>query len=147
VTSIDPGHIIARVQGLLDKVAAVIRFVAGFAILCGIIMLATSVASTRYQRIREAVLLKTLGATRAQVGRIQATEFLIVGLMAGFIGGLIAAMAAHILLGTLLDTEFRFQWLPLLVGMLATAAVAIATGWIASRGVLRHRPLEVLREN
>jgi putative ABC transport system permease protein len=147
VTSIDPGHIIARVQGLLDKVAAVIRFVAGFAILCGIIMLATSVASTRYQRIKEAVLLKTLGATRAQVGRIQATEFLIVGLMAGFIGGLIAAMAAHILLGTLLDTEFRFQWLPLLVGMLATAAVAIATGWIASRGVLRHRPLEVLREN
>ena len=147
VTSIDPGHIIARVQGLLDKVAAVIRFIAAFAILCGIIMLATSVASTRYHRIREAVLLKTLGATRAQVARIQAAEFLMVGLMAGFIGGMIAAVAAHILLGTLLDTEFRFQWIPLLVGTLATAGLAIATGWMASHGVLRHRPLEILREN
>ena len=147
VTSIDPGHIIARVQGLLDKVAAVIRFIAAFAILCGVVMLATSVASTRYQRVREAVLLKTLGATRAQVGRIQAAEFLVIGLMAGFIGSMIASTAAHILLGTLLDTEFRFRWVPVLVSTLATAALAIATGWMASRGVLRHRPLEILREN
>jgi putative ABC transport system permease protein len=147
VTSIDPGHIIARVQGLLDKVANVIRFIAAFAILCGVIMLATSVASTRYQRVREAVLLKTLGATRAQVARIQAMEFLTIGLMAGFIGAMIASAAAHILLGTLLETEFRFQWATVLVGTLATAVLAIATGWIASRGVLRHRPLEILREN
>ena len=147
VTSIDPGHIIARVQSLLDKVAAVIRFIAAFAILCGIVMLAASVASTRYQRIREAVLLKTLGATRAQVGRIQAAEFLMIGLMAGFIGSMIASAAAHIMLGTMLDTEFRFRWVPVLVATLASAALTIATGWMANRGVLRHRPLEILREN
>ncbi|NWG14478.1 MAG: FtsX-like permease family protein, partial [Acidobacteria bacterium] len=147
VTSIDLGSILSRIQQLLDRVASVIRFIAAFAILCGIIMLASSVASTRYQRTREAVLLKTLGATRSQVARIQSAEFLIIGLMAGLIGGLLAAAAARILLGSMLDTEFEFRWIPLLVAAVAAAMLAIVTGWLASRGVLRHRPLEILREN
>ena len=147
ITSIDVGQVLVRVQQLLDRISNVIRFIAFFAILTGIIILASSVVVTRYQRIREAVLLKTLGATRAQVARIQAAEFLIVGLAAGLIGCLLAAAAANYLLGKLLDTEFNFQWLPLLVGTLATAGLAIATGWIAGRGVLNHKPLEILREN
>ncbi len=147
VTSIDAGQILARVQQLLDKITNVIRFIAVFAILAGVIILASSVAATRYQRIREAVLLKTLGATRAQVARIQAAEFLVIGLAAGLIGCLLAAAAADYLLGHLLDTEFSFRWLPMLVGTLATSALAIATGWVASRGVLNHKPLEILREN
>jgi len=147
ITSIDVGQVLARVQQLLDRISNVIRFIAFFAILAGIIILASSVVATRYQRIREAVLLKTLGATRAQVARIQAAEFLIVGLAAGLIGCLLAAAAADYLLGKLLETEFNFQWLPLLVGTLATAALAIAAGWIASRGILNHKPLEILREN
>lgn len=147
VTSIDVGQVLVRVQELLDKIASIIRFVALFAILAGTVMLASSVMATRYQRVREAVILKTLGATRSQVSRIQAAEFLIVGLVAGFIGGLLAAIAAHYLLGNLLNTVFEFKWAPLLIGTVATAALAIATGWIASRGIMNHRPLEVLREN
>lgn len=147
VTSIDVGQVLNRVQNLLDKIAGIIRFVAFFAILSGIIIMASSIASTRYQRIREAVLLKTLGATRIQVARIQAAEFLIIGLVAGLIGGLLAAAAARYLLGNLLDTEFEFRWIPFMVGTAATAAIAIATGWIASRGVLNSKPLEILREN
>lgn len=147
VTSIDAGQVLARVQQLLDKITSVIRFIALFAILAGVIMLASSVVATRYQRIREAVLLKTLGATRAQIARIQAAEFLIIGLAAGLIGCLLAAAAANFLLGRLLETEFSFRWMPLLTGTLATTALAIMTGWIASRGVLNHKPLEILREN
>jgi putative ABC transport system permease protein len=147
ITSIDVGQMLTRIQGLMDKIAAIIRFIALFAILSGIIIMASSVASTRYQRIREAVLLKTLGATRSQVARIQAAEFLIVGLAAGLIGGLLAAATARYLLGNLLNTEFDFRWLPLLVGTGATAVLAIVTGWIANRGVLNHKPLEILREN
>jgi putative ABC transport system permease protein len=139
--------VLVRVQELLDKIASIIRFVAFFAILAGTVMLASSVMATRYQRIREAVILKTLGATRSQVSRIQAAEFLIVGLVAGLIGGLLAAIASHYLLGNLLNTVFEFKWAPLLIGTIATAALAIATGWIASRGIMNHKPLEVLREN
>ena len=147
VTSIDIGQVLTRVQDLLNKISQVIRFVALFAIFSGIIILAAGVVSTRYQRIREVVLLKTLGATRSQIARIQAAEFLIIGSASGLIGGLLAAVAAYYLLGNLLHTEFRFQWIPFLAGIVATAALSIATGWLTSRGVLNHKPLEILREN
>ena len=102
--------------------------------------------ATRYQRIREAVLLKTLGATRAQLARIQAAEFLVVGLVAGLIGSLLASVAAHFVLGRMLEVESSFRWRPVLFGTVATSALAIATGWVASRGILNHKPLEILRE-
>jgi putative ABC transport system permease protein len=147
VSSIDVGQIIVRVQTILDRIASAVRFIALFAIFAGVITLASSVASTRFQRIREAVLLKTLGATRSLIARIQAAEFLIIGLTAGFIGSLLASAAARYLLGKLLETEYEFQWLPVLAGTLVSAGLAIVTGWLASRGILKHRPLEVLREN
>jgi putative ABC transport system permease protein len=147
ITSIDVGQVLVRIQQLLDKIATVIHFVAVFAIIAGIIILASSVASTRYQRIKEAILFKTLGATRRQVIGIQAAEFLIIGSAAGLVGGTLAAITAYFLLGKLLDTDFAFQWLALAVGIAATALLSIGTGWLASRGVLNHRPLEILREN
>ena len=116
ITSIDVGQVLVRIQELLDKISAVIHFVAVFAIISGIIILASSVVSTRHQRMKEAILFKTLGATRRQVLGIQAAEFLILGSAAGLVGGTLAAIAAHFLLGKLLDTEFAFQWIPLLTG-------------------------------
>ena len=147
VTLIDVGEVLTRVQDLLNKVSTVIRFVALFAIISGIIILAASVVSTRHQRIREVVLLKTLGATRSRISGIQAAEFLIIGSTAGLIGGILSALVAHYLLGNLLLTKFKFQLLPLLAGIAVTAALSIATGWVANRGVLNHKPLQVLREN
>jgi putative ABC transport system permease protein len=147
ITSIDVGQVLIRVQELLNKISIVIRFVALFAIASGLIILAAGVVSTRYQRVREVVLLKTLGATRAQISRIQASEFFVIGIAAGLIGGLLAAIAAHYLLGRLLRTDFDFQWMPILIGTAATAVLSIGTGWLANRGVLNHKPLEILREN
>jgi putative ABC transport system permease protein len=147
VTTIDVGQVLTRVQDLLNKIALVIRFVALFAIASGVIILAASVVSTRHQRTREVVLLKTLGATRAQIGRIQSAEFLILGSAAGFVGGSMAGIAAHYLLGNLLKTDFSFQWIPFLTAIIATAMLSIGTGWVASRGVLNHKPLQTLREN
>jgi len=147
ITSLDVGQVLTRVQDLLNRMSNVIRFVAVFAIISGIIILAAGVVSTRYQRIREVVLLKTLGATRPRIARIQAAEFLVIGSAAGLIGGILAAIAAHYLLGKLLRTEFNFQWIPLLAAVVGTTALSVATGWLASRGVLNHKPLETLREN
>jgi putative ABC transport system permease protein len=132
---------------LLDKISDVIHFIAFFAITSGIILLAAGVVSTRYQRIREIVLLKTLGATRSRIARIQAAEFIIIGSAAGLIGGCLAAIASYFLLGRLLSAEFNLQWVPLLAGVAATAALCVITGWLANHGVLKHRPLQTLREN
>jgi putative ABC transport system permease protein len=147
VTSIDVGEVLVRIQDLLDKLSVVIRFVALFAIASGLIILASSVISTRYQRIRETVLFRTLGATRSQLRRRLTVELSAVGFAAGLIGGILAAVVSDYLLGNLLDTEFDLQWMPLLSGAVITALLTAVTGWLAGRGVLRHKPLEILREN
>jgi len=147
VTSIDVGDVLARIQELLDKISGVVRFMAFFAIASGLIILASSVTSTRYRRIRETILFRILGATRSQLRCIQAVEWMTVGSAAGLIGGLLAAVVAHFLLGSLLDTEFDFRWGPLLAGVAATAILTTVTGWLAGRGIFKHKPLEVLREN
>jgi predicted lysophospholipase L1 biosynthesis ABC-type transport system permease subunit len=63
------------------------------------------------------------------------------------VGGILAAIASYFLLGKLLDTKFEFQWIPLVTGIAATALLSTGTAWLASRGVLNHKPLEILREN
>jgi putative ABC transport system permease protein len=147
VTSIDVGDVLARVQDLLDKISGVVRFMALFAIASGLIILASSVTSTRYRRIRETMLFRILGATRFQLRCIQAVELMTIGSASGFIGGLLAAAAAHLLLGNLLDTEFDLSPVPLLAGILAAAVLTTITGWLAAWGILKQKPLEVLREN
>lgn len=147
VTSIDVGDVLARVQDLLDKISRVVRFMALFAIASGLIILASSVTSTRYRRIRETMLFRILGASRLQLRCIQAVELLTVGSASGLIGGLLAAAAAHFLLGNLLDTEFDFRWVPLLVGVAVSAILTTVTGWLAGLGILKQKPLDVLREN
>ena len=46
----------------------------------------------------------------------------------------------------MLEVDSTFRWLPVLFGTVASAGLAIATGWVASRGILNHKPLEILRE-
>src|SRR4030095_9852224 len=71
------------VQQVVDQIAVVIRFLSGFAILAGAVILAASVAGTRFRRIREVVILKTLGGTRKHISRIFSIEFLTLGTAAG----------------------------------------------------------------
>lgn len=146
ITSVHVGEILATVQKLLDRISLVIQFVAAFAILAGGIILASAVAATRQRRVKESVLLKTLGATRALVARIQAVEFLVLGFAAGAVGSLAANALAYYLLGYLLDAPYDFRWESVAVCSVATALLAMATGRIAGRGILNHKPLEVLRE-
>src|SRR4029078_576067 len=98
VTVINVAEALAVVQQLADQVALFIRFLSAFAILAGAIILAASVAGTRFRRVREVVILKTLGATRRSAGRIFSVEFLTLGLVAGLIGSLLASVFSRILL-------------------------------------------------
>src|SRR5439155_2123549 len=96
VTVINVAEALAIVQQVIDQIALVIRFLSGFAILAGAIILAASVAGTRFRRIREVVILKTLGATRRHVRRIFSIEFLTLGLVAGLMGSLLAAAFSNL---------------------------------------------------
>jgi putative ABC transport system permease protein len=131
---------------VVDQIAVVIRFLSGFAILAGAIILAASVAGTRFRRVREVVILKTLGATRRSAGRIFSVEFLTLGVVAGLMGALLASVFSSLLLKRLLDAPYTFDVTTTLVTVALTALLAQASGWLASFRILKQKPLEVLRD-
>jgi putative ABC transport system permease protein len=146
VTVVNMADVLQTFQSVVDQIALVIRFISMFAILAGAIILASSVAGTRFRRMREVVILKTLGATRWRVSRIFSVEFLILGAVAGAMGSLLANGFANLLLKRLLDAQVSFPIAPSLLAVLATALIANAAGWMASFHILGQKPLEILRE-
>jgi putative ABC transport system permease protein len=145
VTVVNVADVMQIVQDVVDQISLVIRFISAFAILAGAIILASSVAGTRFRRIREVVILKTLGATRNRVAEIFSIEFLILGVVAGLMGSLLATGFANVLLHELLNAPMRFDAWPNLICVVLTALVANIAGWLASFRILGQKPLEVLR--
>jgi len=146
VTVINVADVLDIVQQVVDQIARVIHFLSAFAVLAGAIILASAVAGTRFRRVREVVILKTLGATRRRVAAIFSTEFLVLGTVAGIMGSLLATAFAAVVLKRLMQVEFQFDWWPNLIAIGATAAVANLAGWLASWRILGQKPLEVLRD-
>jgi putative ABC transport system permease protein len=95
--------------------------------------------------VREVVVLKTLGATRGRIAAIFSIEFAVLGLVAGVVGIGFANLIARVLLRQL-NVAYKVWWALDLTALAATAALTVATGWIASHRILGQKPLEVLRE-
>lgn len=146
ITAIDLALILQALDSIFSKVAFVIQFMALFTVLTGIIVLVGAVLNGRYQRIRETVLLRTLGATRRQLVQIQFVEYAILGVLAAIVGGGLS------IAGNALLAHFVFKIAPsspplLIAGAVAMAAtVTVVTGLLTSRGVTDHPPLEILRQ-
>ncbi|WP_260740122.1 ABC transporter permease [Tunturiibacter lichenicola] len=145
VTVINVAQALETVRAVVVQITYVIQFLAAFSIFAGVIILASSIAGTRYRRIREVVVLKTLGATRGRIATVFSIEFAVLGLVAGFVGVLFANIIARVLL-TRLTVAYHFQWGWAVGALVGTAALTVATGWIASHRILGRKPLEVLRE-
>jgi putative ABC transport system permease protein len=145
ITVINIADVLLRIESVVDQITFVVRFLAGFSIFAGLMILASSIASTRFRRMREAVVLKTLGATRMRIVRTFSVEFSVLGLLAGSVGVVFANILTRVLLSKL-EVGFHIEWSATLVALVGTAVLATATGWIASYRILGLRPLEVLRE-
>ena len=145
VTVINLADVLERIESVVDQITFVVRFLAGFSIFAGLTILASSIASTRFRRMREAVVLKTLGATRMRIVRTFSVEFSVLGLLAGSVGVIFANLLTRVLLRKL-EVGFHIEWKATLIALVGTAMLATATGWIASYRILGLRPLEVLRD-
>src|SRR5215468_3526447 len=146
VTVIDAADILDIIQDVMDRISLAVRFVSGFAIFGGLVVLASSVAGTRYRRMREVAILKTIGATRATLVRMFCMEFALVGSAAELIGGALAGIASSILIRQLMETPYAFSWMPVIAAAVLTAILTVLTGWIASFGILNRKPLDILRQ-
>jgi putative ABC transport system permease protein len=145
VTVINVAQALETVRAVVIQITYVIQFLAAFSIFAGIIILASSIAGTRYRRIREVVVLKTLGATRRRIATVFSIEFAVLGLVAGVVGISFANIITRVLL-TRMTVAYHFQWGWTAVALVGTAALTVATGWMASHRILGRKPLEVLRE-
>ena len=146
VTVVNVADVMQIVEDVVQRIAAVIRFISGFTILAGAVMVASSVAGTRFRRMREVVTLKTLGATRRRIAWIFSVEFLALGTVAGLMGSLLAGGFAALVLKHLLEIDFHPAFVTHAVAVAIAALVATVAGWAASFRILGRKPLEILRD-
>jgi putative ABC transport system permease protein len=145
VTVINVAQALETVRAVVIQITYVIQFLAAFSIFAGVVILASSIAGTKYRRVREVVVLKTLGATRGRIATIFSIEFAVLGLVAGTVGVGFANLIARVLLRQL-SVPYKIWWAMDLCALALTAALTVATGWMASHRILGQKPLEVLRE-
>jgi putative ABC transport system permease protein len=145
VSSIGLGLILSTFDKLFDRMAFVIRFMALFSILTGLVVLAGAVLVSRYQRIEESVLLKTLGASRKQVVQIMLIEYLFLGVFATVTGLVLAYAASGALAVFVFETSLVLAPLPLVLSFVVVTALTVGIGLLNSRGIYARPPLEVLR--
>jgi len=145
VTTLDLATLQGALEKLVNQVTLAIRFMAVFSLLTGAMVLVGAVATSRFQRIREGALLRTLGATRRQVLRVVMTEYLALGGLSAVVGVGLSVLAAWAIAHWVFDGPFAVPVPALaLVAVLVTAGTVVR-GALNSRDVLRLPPLEVLR--
>jgi putative ABC transport system permease protein len=146
VSAIDLSLILQTLDGIFSKVQFVVQFMALFTVLTGVIVLAGAVMSGRFQRLRETVLLRTLGANRRQLMQIQLVEYAILGLLAAVVGCGLALVANGSLSAFVFKTAGVFAPGTLALAVVAVMTITLLTGLLANRGVADHPPLEILRQ-
>jgi putative ABC transport system permease protein len=145
VTVINVAQAMETVRAVVIQITYVIQFLAAFSIFAGVVILASSIAGTKYRRIREVVVLKTLGATRGRIAAIFSIEFAVLGLVAGVVGIGFANLITRTILHQM-NVAYQAQLLLNFSALAGVAALTVATGWMASYRILEQKPLEVLRE-
>ena len=146
ISIIDLGLVLRVLDNLLEKVGFVIRFMAAFSIITGLVVLIASVLISKYQRVQESVLLRTLGASRKQIFVITALEYFFLGSLAAFTGILLSLSGSWMLATYSFETSFTPQWLYLFLVFLSICFLTVIIGLANSRSVVTRSPLEILRE-
>lgn len=147
LTVMDVGAILKQLQDVLDQVITAVEFLFLFTLVSGVLVLYAALAGSQDLRMREAALLRALGATRQQLSQAQWIEFLLVGSVAGAL----AASGASAIGWALATYSFKFAWSfsPLVwgAGIVVGAACALIGGWLGLRNVLKQPPLLSLRNS
>ncbi|MFC4094338.1 ABC transporter permease [Euzebyella saccharophila] len=146
VSIIDLRQVLTVVEGILDKISWVINFMAFFSILTGIIVLIGSVRTSKYQRIKESVLLRTLGAKGKQISKIAFLEYIYLGFIGSFIGVLLSLAGSLLLAIFVFKAPFVPSWEPFLIVVPLITIIVLTIGLWNNRNVLSSPPLEVLRK-
>jgi len=146
VSIIDLGLVLSVIDDVLEKIGFVIRFMAAFSIFTGLVVLIASVLISKYQRMGESVLLRTLGASRKQIFMITALEYFFLGAFAAATGVILALGGSWALAHYSFDMAFSPNLWPIMLVFSAVCLLTVIIGLGNSREVLTQPPLEILRQ-
>ena len=146
ILSIDVAQILAQVQSIIDRVARAVEFVFLFTLAGGLLVLQAAIASTQDERKLDSAIVRTLGASRAQLNGAHAAEFLLLGALSGLLGAAGATAIGWALAERVFSIPFSGNPLVFAYGIVGGALAVLAAGWLGTRETVREPPLRVLRD-
>ena len=146
ISMIDLTLILATLDEIFDKVELVIRFMALFSVLTGLVVLSGAVINSKYARLKENVLLRTIGALKKQLVGMTLIEYGYLGIFAGLTGSLLAILASWMLAKYFFEIEFFPDFKSLAIIWMVVSLLTMLVGWFNTRSILNRSPLEVLRK-
>jgi putative ABC transport system permease protein len=143
---IDVAQVMAQVQKMMTQVSKAVQFVFLFTLLAGLVVFYAAIASTQDERIQQAAIMRTLGASRAQLTRAHLAEFAVIGALAGLIAAAGASGLGYVLAVKVLNLSYNFSPLAWVAGVIFGSAGIAVAGYLGTRRVLATPPMRVLRE-
>jgi putative ABC transport system permease protein len=145
VSVIDLREILDAIQGIVNTISPAVSAIGALVRLTGSLILAGAVSMTKFWRVYEAAILKTLGANSRLIAAMLLLEYGVLGAIAGTIGGFGAAVLRWAAARYVLDLNWEASPLITMSGIGATTVLVATIGVTASLDVLRRKPLATLR--
>ena len=146
ITALSTRDIVDTVESVVNKLLTLVDFMSGFAILSGLFILAGAIASTKFRRLKESAILKTLGAQRKVVASILGYEYAMLGVIAATIGVLLSAGLSWAVMHYIVKADWHLRLVPLAWALVTAVILTTVTGILSSLDVLRNKPVHTLRK-
>ena len=147
ITVVDVAAAVRQAQEVIDQLIGAVQFIFLFALGAGLLVLYSALVATEDERRREAAVMRVYGASRAQVGNAQRVEFLAMGLLAGLLATLGAAVIGQLVARRVFDLDLPPSPELWLAGPLAGLVLLSLNAWLSARKVLRVSPALTLRDS
>jgi putative ABC transport system permease protein len=145
ISMINLATVVETLEDLLGKISFVIQFMAMFSIVTGILVLISSLILSKYQRLKDSILLRTLGASSGTVSRINTFEYFFLGSLASLSGILLSFLATFLLNIYVFELPFRWTWPEALLVYVIITSVTVLLGWLNGRNIINKPPMDILR--
>jgi len=146
VTAISTRDIINTVENVVGKLLRLVDFMSAFTIIAGLFILSGAVASTKFRRLKESAILKTLGAKRKTVAAILGYEYAALGTIAGLIGVALSLGFSWAVMEYVVEAEWHFRMAPMLWTLVLASALTLLTGLLSSLDAVASTPIHTLRK-
>jgi putative ABC transport system permease protein len=142
---IDVAQVLGQVQTMITQVSRAVQFVFLFTLMAGLVVLYAAIASTQDERLYQATIMRTMGASRSQLARANLAEFAVIGALAGLIAAAGANALGYTLASRVINVGYTFSPMLWGIGIIGTVLGVMLAGHLGTRHVLRIAPLRVLR--